>query len=410
MPRVLFVDDEPNVLQGLRRMLHRLGHEWDVRFAASGSEALSILAESPCDVVVTDIHMPGMSGTELLEEVKAQYPLTARIVLSGQAEKDAILSAIGTVHQYLSKPCDAETLESAIVRASSVRGLLGNEKLRRLISEVDALPSLPCLYKELMKQLMSPDVSVREVGNTISKDVGMSAKVLQLVNSAFFGLRHHITNPTQAVVALGLDAVKALAVSTHVFAQLDPATLERLSLDALWNHSMSVGGLASRIAKTEHCDQEAADYALMGGLIHDVGKLLFAAKLPEEYEETLAYAASEGVNQVDAESQVIGATHAEVGAYLVGLWGLPSPVVEALAFHHDPQSSPTRGFTPLTAVHVADGFAHDTFEDGSMRPRSRIDGAYLAEQGLSERLAAWQQVCHESISEEGSEWRKRSCA
>lgn len=185
---ILFVDDEPNVLRSIRRMLHGLRQEWDMKFVESGHEALSLLAKEAFEVIITDMRMPQMDGAQLLTEVKKQYPHMVRIVLSGHTDKDMILKSVQQAHQYLSKPCDAETLKSTISRTRARRSLLSQESLKRIVSKIDVLPSLPSLYAEIINELQSSDLSIQKIGQIISKDLGMTAKVLQMVNSAFFGI------------------------------------------------------------------------------------------------------------------------------------------------------------------------------------------------------------------------------
>ena len=271
--RVLFVDDEPKVLDGLRRMLHPMRHEWDMAFAGSGQEALDILAREPFDTIVTDIRMPGMDGAELLKEVTKRYPRIIRIALSGQTDRETMFRVSSIVHQYLSKPCNAETLKSALVSAWTVRDQLATDGLKELISQIDTLPSLSSLYNEIMEKVQSNKSSTKEVGQIISRDIGMTAKILKLVNSAFFGFPRRISNPVRAVVLLGLDTIKNLILSIHVFSQFDQIKLEALSLDALWDHSMAVGAFAKRIAMVESTDQKSADEAFLSsdGLRHRSG-------------------------------------------------------------------------------------------------------------------------------------------
>ncbi len=192
--RVLFVDDEPKILEGLRRMLRPLRNEWEMSFVNSGQEALDILAQQPFDVIVTDMRMPAMNGAELLHEVRKRYPHMVRFVLSGQASQETMLRSIGPMHQYLSKPCDSGILKSTLTRSCQLRSILSNEKLHNLVSRIDWLPSLPSLYIEMVEELQKPEASTKILGKLISKDIAMSAKILQLVNSAFFGVRQHISN------------------------------------------------------------------------------------------------------------------------------------------------------------------------------------------------------------------------
>jgi len=397
--RLLFVDDEPRVLDGIRRMLHSMREEWEISFAGSGREALDAAAEG-FDVIVSDMRMPGMDGSALLNEVRKRYPQTARIALSGQTKKEDILRAVGPVHQFLSKPCDAETLTSTISQALALRDLLADDRLRALLSQMDSLPVLPSLYDELLDELESPDASVNVVEGIVSHDIGMSAKILQLVNSAFFGVRQHISSPGQAVALLGLDAVKALVLSINVFSQFEGTRTKGLSLDAVWRHSMNVAGFAKRIVRAENVGTKTADHAFIAGLLHDAGKLVFAAKLPAEYAETLSLVTRDGTTLYEAERATLGATHAELGAYLLGLWGFSDPIVEAIAFHHEAARSPRREFSTLTAVHVANILDHETSTEGGIGAVSLLDKAYMADLGLAERLSEWNKVCRETLEEE----------
>jgi len=398
--RLLFVDDEPRVLDGIRRMLRPMHHEWDISFAGSGQEALDAAAAEPFDVIVSDMRMPGMDGAALLNEVRKQYPQTARIALSGQTKKEDILRAVGPVHQFLSKPCDAETLTATISRALALRDLLADERLRALLSQMDSLPVLPSLYDELLEELESPDASVNVVERIVSQDIGMSAKILQLVNSAFFGVRQHVSTPGQAVALLGLDTVKALVLSMNVFSQFEGRSVKGLSLDALWGHSMNVAGFAKTIARAENAESKTADHAFVAGLLHDVGKLAFAAKLPAEYVKILSLAASNGTTLYETERETFGATHAELGAYLLGLWGFSDAIVEALAFHHEPARCSAREFSTLTAVHVANALEHAAGTEGVTSAASSLDQDYVTELGVAERLPQWQRLCREAIEKE----------
>jgi len=188
MKTLLFVDDEPRVLQGLQRQLRPMHHEWDMHFVDDGRKALEFMAAHPVDIVVTDMMMPGMDGSQLLAEVLKRHPQTVRIVLSGHAEREAVLRLVGPAHQYLSKPCDADELRRAIARALSLRDLLGNERLKQLATRVKNLPTLPALQNQLADELRKESPSMERVAEIVSRDIGMTAKMLQLVNSAFFGL------------------------------------------------------------------------------------------------------------------------------------------------------------------------------------------------------------------------------
>ena len=396
MKSILFVDDETSVLEGLRRMLRPLRREWDVAFAASGKEALDLLAQRPFDVVVSDMRMPVMDGATFLAEVSAHYPQVVRIVLSGHAATDMTIRSAATAHQYLSKPCDADTLKSTIDRAFALRNVLTNEALRSLLSQLNSLPSIPALYTELMEELKYPDASVKRIGDIVARDVAMTAKILQLVNSAFFGLPRHVSSPQQAAALLGSDTIKSLVLSIDVFSQFTSTEIDGLDAQSVSRHSMQTAELAKRIVSAERANKEVTDATVIASLLHDAGKLVLAQSLPAQYRAVLERVRSTGMPSWEAERETFGASHAEVGAYLLGLWGLPDAVIEAVAFHHTPGKCPSKSFCPLTAVHVADAFARERENACPDGRAEALDLDYLDEAGLSKRVSAWRAACQEA--------------
>ncbi len=398
--QILLVDDEPRVLRGLHRQLV-MSDEWEILAAESGPEALAILANHPCDVLVTDIRMPGMDGEALLREVRERYPQTIRLALSGQTDKEMSLRAVGLAHQFLAKPCEPETLKSTLIQAVALRRVLNSPKLKQLVSKLKTLPSPPNLFNLLMQEIQSPQASVKKIGQIIAQDIGMTAKMLQLVNSAFFGLRRHISDPTQAVMLLGLDTIKALTLSVHIFSQFGSSKLGGVSLTQLQEHSLAVAMLAKRIAEIEQVPQQFIDHTFTAGLLHDVGQLILATNLPEEYNQVLNLAHTQNLDLLEAERQIFTATHPEVGAYLLGIWGLPNPVVEALAFHHDPLRNLNKQFSPLTLVHIADILTCEArpCQDWGVLPQ--IDTGYLTELNCLQRLPLWREMNQKIFQEEG---------
>jgi putative nucleotidyltransferase with HDIG domain len=400
--QILFVDDEPMILEGLRRMLRGLRDEWDMTFTQGGHEALESMAKRPFDVIVSDMRMPEMDGGQLLSKVKERYPHTVRIILSGHSDKEAIMRTVRLAHQYLSKPCDADILKATISRSCALRDLLGQENLKQLVSQMESLPSLPELYAQLVDLLQSPDVSLQKIGEVIAKDLGMTAKILQLVNSAFFGIPRHVSSPAQAVSLLGLDTVKALVITIGIFSQFDKDRLGRLGIESLWAHSIRTGAIAKGIAAVEGLPKSQVDDALMGGLLHDVGKLVLAANIPGKYGEVLEQARAQGISLHDAEQTLLDATHAAVGAYLAGLWGLPESIVETIAFHHNPDSCPAETISPLTIVHVANGL--EAYPRECLAEQMNIPGldyGYIEKLGLNGSITKWQEVCLRIEGESG---------
>lgn len=388
------MDDEPNVLEGLRRMLHPMRKEWEMAFTESGQGALDLMAQEPFDVIMSDMRMPDMDGAALLSEVMRRHPQTVRFVLSGQSENETIYRSVGTIHQFLAKPCDAEVLKASVERALALRDFLHNESLEALISRIADLPSLPEVYTKLTTELQSPDASIGTVGKIIGTDVAMTAKILQLANSAFFGIRRHVSSVTQAVSLLGLDTIKSLVLMVGVFSRASAARLPAgFSLDALWRHSMAVGACCQAISKAEDAGKEIASDACTAGLLHDLGILVLAANHTAAYGQILDLVRSKNLSLTKAEQAAFGCTHAQVGAYLLGIWGLPDSIVEAVAFHHYPSQCRARDFGPLAAVHAANALDHEAHGVNGGGLATALDIEYLGQCGLEDRIGAWREIC-----------------
>jgi|SRR5581483_328360 len=388
--RILFVDDEPMVLQGLQRSLRSMRSDWEMAFVNGGQQALEAIGREFFDIVVTDMRMPGMSGVELLEEVKKRSPQSLRMVLSGQSDRDSILRCVNPAHQYLSKPCEGEELKSRLLRAFAVRELLQNSELKEVVAKLDKLPSLPTLYLQLTEELRSPEPSLAKIGKLIAADMAMTAKILQVVNSAFFGLRCTVSKASHAVDLLGLDTIRALVLSTHVFTQFRSDLLTDADIEHIWEHSVTASSYAKKIAMYEHCEQRMVDDCVTAALLHDAGKLIMAAALRDQYKKVLTLAV-EGKGLCEAEREVLGCSHAEIGAYLLGLWGLPGSIIEAVAWHHAPGFSVQTKFSAVVAVHVASIY-HEANRTYPIQDRTQIDTHFLAKIGCAEREKLWRAV------------------
>lgn len=386
---ILFVDDEPMVLEGLRRMLRSMREEWEMEFVDGGEKALDRMTEQAFDVVVADMRMPGMNGAVLLNEVMKRYPNTVRLILSGHADKDLILQCVGSTHQYLAKPCDAVALKATVVRASRMGNLLESEQLKQLVGRMTSLPSIPTLYTQIVEKANQPDASLEDVAEIVSQDPGMTVKILKLVNSAYFGIRRELSNPKEAVAYIGLDTIKSLVLSLHAFSQFENVNVDGLTMESLWTHSLDVAAWAKHIAKCEGCDRRMVDEAFTAGMLHDVGKLVLAANMPADFGRAVRLANEQKVEFRIAEDQVFGASHAEVGGYLLGLWGLPVPVVEAIALHHCPEKAEHDELAPLAIVHVADVLASQRGTSARVGAAPTVNADYLTKLGLAERIQGW---------------------
>ena len=383
--RLLFVDDETMVLGGLRRALHGLRAEWEMHFVEGAEAALKILDEMPFDVVVSDMRMPKMDGAQLLEQVKVRHPDVIRMVLSGQSSRAAVLRSLAPAHQFLSKPCDPQELINRLAQALAMRDLLSNETLKTVVSRMRSVPSLPVIYDELMNALRKEDPPIAQIETIIAKDVGMAAKILQLANSAFIGSRGRISNLLQAVSMIGTETVRTLVLSVHVFSHFDNNSEIAPVLPALWQHSVASAALAQRIAVAERASKGVIDESFTAGLLHDIGKVVLLAEMPHQYLPVL----QKNSGEVSAfELQQLGCTHAQIGAYLISIWGLPVPLVRAIAFHHCPAEAGETQFSSLTAVHAADAITSAT-DPSPLNHDGEFDMKYLEQIGLSHRQDVW---------------------
>lgn len=390
MKRILFVDDEPAILKGLERLLRPMRDQWEMAFVESGEAAVSQLEQTPCDVIVTDMGMPGMDGAVLLQRVQERFPQVVRIVLSGRSDLEASMRAVPVAHQFLAKPCDPGNLKEVVERAANLQALLRKEMIRKIVGTLRDLPSRPAVYAALLAAIANPSSSLAGIATIMEQDQALLAKVLQLVNSAFFGLARRITSIRQAVSYLGLNTLKNLALSVEVFrAFAGERQFPGFSLEALQRHVL----LTATIAKRLLTEPREAEDALVAGMLHDIGLLILAVRLPEHFTRVLERAVVEEQPLYAVEEEENGFTHAEIGAYLLGLWGLPYPVVEAVACHHVPQRVGAKRFDVLSAVYVADCLANEhapaVEPDHACR---ELDLGYLDALGVSDRIAAWREL------------------
>jgi HD-like signal output (HDOD) protein len=338
------------------------------------------------------MRMPGMNGAELLQEVMRRHPRTIRIVFSGHTDKDLILKCVNSTHQYFSKPCDSQTIKAAVQRVCALEDATENDRLKQLVAQMGRLPSLPSLYVQIVEELNEPSTTIEHIGQIVSQDMAMTAQFLKLANSAFFGLPHRVTNPAEAALYLGLDTIKSLVLAIHTFAEFDDLKNCGFKLDALMHHSLRTAGRAGRIAKLENSTQNVVNECFVGGMLHDIGKLLMAANYAQDYERVTQLVGQAGFSSCAAEKEIFGVNHASVGGYLLGLWGLPVPVVEAIALHHAPHQTSSPAFGALTTVHAANVFEHERASAFHPTADNELDGPYLAALGLTHRLSVWRQT------------------
>jgi HD-like signal output (HDOD) protein len=331
---ILFVDSDRNQLQSLKRILREFKHKWQIHYAEDAQQALEIMQQTAVDIVVSETQLAGSPGSELLKQVKHHYPSTTRLLFSGQAIRSPAQEIVHHAHQFIAKPCNSNDLITILQRVFHLRSLLNNTAIEEMINSLGSLPSLPSTYQQMITALQSDATTVKEIGQIVAQDIGMSAKILQMVNSAFFGLPKQIASPEHAVILLGIEAVTNLALTAGVFSQLDPDIMSEFKLEQLWQHSLLVSGLVQRLCQSAGMDQQQRQVPILAGLMHDLGKLVLATNDSQEYRRILKQSDQEQAPLHVIESESLWCNHATIGAYLMGLWGLPYSAVEAVALHH----------------------------------------------------------------------------
>jgi len=390
--KIYFVGFNGVELESLQSILTRLAGVWECVFFAEGAPALVALGAGPVDAVAVNTGKACVDGAEFMHQAAARQPKALRLILGDVAEQELIISCIGATHQFIAKPCKPQELISTIQRALALDACTSSDQIRALVPKLRRLPSLPTTYFEVLKQVESAFVTVQSVGEVIKRDPAMTARLLQMVNSAAFALAQKVTDPTDAVSLLGMETVKSLVLCLQVFNQHDTANHSGISLDHLWSHSLTVAKFAREITLLQTGNTLMANEAFTAGLLHDVGRIVIASNLAAEYAVTVKAAREHQQPLHLQEAAQFGVDHAAIGGYLMGLWGMPAALVEAAALHHCPGRTPAHEFSLLTAVHAADVFAHEKEGSNSGFVQPQLDLNYLNVLGLDSRPAVWRRM------------------
>jgi HD-like signal output (HDOD) protein/CheY-like chemotaxis protein len=384
MRRVLFVDDDPAVLQSLRTALQQLRPEWQLVFVDSAATALAELALRPFDALISDIGMAAMDGAKLLATVREQHPNVMRLCLSGSMDDEAFARAMPVTHQFLAKPCDPEELCEIVERACSLRTIPQNDAIRELIGKLKWLPTTPKNFEALSSAISEPNAHTHEITQVVSKDSALCIKVLQIVNSALFRRSGPITSIQAAITLVGLEMIKSLALSACVFNALDASRGAHKLLQDLQARSIRKAHFAHMLMHDSHHAEEAFTAALL----LDIGEAVLAMAAPEKFERMLTLARNSHRQWHEVEPEIFGVAHPEVGAYLLGLWGLPLELIEAVAHHHKPSLVRHAQTRVLAAVHVADAVI-DATADQAIRLLDRLDATFVERTEVVRCLQAW---------------------
>jgi HD-like signal output (HDOD) protein len=394
--RILFVDDEPAVLQAMQRWLRRRRGDWDMVFANGGKAAMAELGATPFDVVVTDGRMPDVDGIALVKWLRVEHPLTVRIMLSGYADDEAMIPMLPAIYQFLSKPCEPRVLESVLDAALEV-SRIESQAVREALLASDWLPPGPRLYRQLTLALNDSGTPTRHIYGLIERDASLTSVLLKTVNSAYFGLRREVSSVAEAARLLGVITIRCLALFVEAFDHLDTqARLDRAYIDWFQAHSFAT----ARITQALTQGTLSTEKSFTAGLLHDMGALLVATRMPEDHARARAMVAS-GVARTIHEAEPQGRTHAEIGGWLLSHWGLPAFIVEAASRHHGPVAGDASALELATAVHIADFLAVELVPGPEGASHAQLDPVFLQAAGGAHRLDDWRKLAARVVGNSG---------
>jgi HD-like signal output (HDOD) protein/CheY-like chemotaxis protein len=398
---ILFVDDDENIINGLRRQLRPYRDQWQLIFARNGNEALQMMAQNPVDLIISDMLMPEMRGDVLLKQVSQLYPATIRVILSGYADESAIKCALEVAHQHLVKPCNVDTLRETITQIFKIQACVRNPRIIAGIGDPSQLPSLPKIYHDINAAIANENTSVNDLVEIFALDMVLSAKLLQLVNSPYFGLRRIVSNLSEAINMIGIKKLNNLVLSVHLktaFPVLDP-NMER-HIQYIWKDAARVAELARLISISEQQQQDRPDQAYLGGLLHNMGLLIFLSRGGNQLKTLMEQVKNTDIPVSDLETQIFGFTRSEASAYVLSLWKIPPRIIEAILLQNTPSDAAYDGVSALTAVHVAACLLKPAvMEDCDRLFDIALDTHYLQRINKFDRLMDWQLLAEKVITQ-----------
>jgi putative nucleotidyltransferase with HDIG domain len=390
-PRVMFVGEDHELWPELLRSPDR--ENWRFTFAHGADEALVALDEQDYDAVVANLKLPGISGAELLQEIRSRRPDIWRFLRAQPDEVANCSGWAGAAHQVIDLPVGVEDIQTRLNLAFTNQVWKPSPVAETLLSTCPLLPSPPKLYYKMVDLLSSPTASLERIGELIEQDAPMAAKMLQLVNSAIFALQLKVNRASDAVLYLGVETTKAVVLMAHTVSSFQSIKRIALPAEKILAHSFHVAKYARWIAQQECPRGQTSDQAFTAGLLHDIGKFLLAANRGEAYARAIEYATKGPMTLQQAEVDFFGVDHAELGGCLLASWGIPQPIVDAVAMHHKPTWLNDSGFAPVTAVHAANVLANEQHPIELGFAQSELDLDYIEAGGFSEAIERWRCGC-----------------
>ncbi len=386
-PAILFVDDQNNILQSLRRSLRGLDKEWDIHYANGGSEALNTMRQHEIHIVVSDTNMPGMRGTELLTEVRSQYPNTIRLVLSGGCRNDDISLLLRTSHQFFPKPFDIQKLRETVEHLLVLKGNIKEKRIQSILASVSKLPCAPYTHGHFYEEIDGFTPNLEKIGQYISQDMGLATKLLQSLNSTYFGVNKSGIHPHQAVKVMGPGTISHLFVDSMRFDPIESQSDNYNFVKDIYKYSYQTALAAQKIARSQNMSEEAQDHAYTAGLLSDIGLVILATELADEFKAISDSLTMSTPAQLTVEAEAFGNDHCDISAYFLGLWGFPIDIVEAVRGHQKPNIDEGNAFSLISVAHIAQALIYAKGDRATFE--NMLDMEYINKIGKADQIDSW---------------------
>ena len=398
MKRTLYVvDDQTPVLETAVLILRMVDREWEVVGFKDPLEALAAVKIKPPDLILSDQLMPGMQGSQLLERVRAVSPTTIRVIMSGYVALNK-LTLITSAHQYIAKPFDASKLRELVRRSFAAQERVVNAGLQTVVTALSSIPSLPQVHQSLLHELEDDRTGSTAIARMVAEDPGLSQKALQLANSPLFGKGYLITSPVDAVMCLGTDMIAAIVLSQNLFRHYEATKRPEMDLTRVWSHCWETACLAQHICRERRLASKIGDEAFLAGLMHEIGRFILIDNFPDQFKAACDGARAAKMPLTVRLRETFQAAPAQVGAYVLELWGLPPSVVSAIGELDSPENDQGNGFTMTSALYIADHIASARFPADSF-PVEPWKKEYLKSIGCAEDVATWEQFFSRTTGE-----------
>jgi len=396
---IYVVDDQSAVLDTAVLILRGIDPQWEITGFSDPLAALAAVKAKAPDLILTDQLMPGMHGSQLLEEVRNIAPATIRVIMSGYVSLSK-LTLITSAHQYIAKPFDIAKLRELVRRSFAAQERMANKGLQSMAASLRSIPSLPQVYQSLLAELRDARAPGSAIAHMVADDAGLSIKVLQLANSPLFGQGYFITNPTDAVMCLGTEMISSIVLSQSLFRHYENLAHEELDPPRVWGHCWETAYIAQHLCRQKRLPRRKAEEAFLAGLLHEAGRYILVDNFPDQFAAACRSARQAKSPLSPCLLETFQATPTQLTAYLMELWGMPDEVITALSLQDNPQQEQGGAFSLTSALYIADHIAARKVppDDFVLEPWNTD---YLLARGCKDDIARWEEPSFPSEDDRG---------